>query len=216
MYHQYQFSFLSKYSFLFIIFLLISFSCKKSKTIKVIELENGLKIRESVTVIPNVYQMNADRNLKESVIKIEGKNLIVDFQGAILQGSNDKEFPDEYYGVGIEVRGENIEIKNLIVKGYGIGLKVDESKNIKIDSSNFSFMTKYKLDSKGEQPRSEARRIVINQESFGIGSGIYLKDSKNISISNSKIFQNDNGIEIEIAMVRKFTTMKLHIILDME
>ena len=68
-----------------------------------------MTISESVTISNQVFNINGEKNLDQSVLMIEGNDIIIDFNGATLQGSNDKSTPDQFYGLGILVQnGKNI------------------------------------------------------------------------------------------------------------
>src|SRR5688572_28660438 len=88
---------------------------------QLIDLKQGMKIISSVTIRKDLYGLNApDASGKVSlesipVIEIAGNNIVVDFNNAILQGSNDKQTPDEFYGVAVRVKGG----KNITVKFIG-------------------------------------------------------------------------------------------------
>jgi hypothetical protein len=69
-----------------------------------IDLKAGMVIKTSVTINPTKYYLNASANNKEPLLTIEGNNITVDFNHAVLQGSNDKTRPDEFYGLSILVK----------------------------------------------------------------------------------------------------------------
>src|SRR4051812_48873175 len=83
-----------------------------------IELKKGMTIKSSVQIKKGAYLLNGSDSLKSPVIVIEGNNITVDFNDAVLQGSNDKNYPNEFYGLAILVIGNNITIKNAVIRGY--------------------------------------------------------------------------------------------------
>src|SRR6266446_4374698 len=86
---------------------------------KEILITKGMVITTSITVKKAIYHLNADSPYQ--VITITGNNITVDFNGAELKGSNDKEWPDQFYGLGILIKGgRNIILKNAIINGFKI------------------------------------------------------------------------------------------------
>ncbi|HMK04076.1 MAG TPA: hypothetical protein VK489_07795 [Ferruginibacter sp.] len=60
-----------------------------------VELKRGMKITTSVQVKAAVYQLNGYDSLGRPVILIEGNNITVDFNKAIMQGSNKRRWQQE-------------------------------------------------------------------------------------------------------------------------
>jgi hypothetical protein len=62
-----------------------------------------------------VYKVDAYQNADQPVILIEGYRVTVDFNNAILQGSNTKKDPDQFFGIAIIIssHSSNVTIKNL-------------------------------------------------------------------------------------------------------
>src|SRR5690349_21333459 len=74
---------------------------------QLVNLKAGMKITSSITVHKTVFAINGT-DLNTPVIEITGENITVDFNDAILKGSNDKQLPDEFYGLAILIRdGKN-------------------------------------------------------------------------------------------------------------
>src|SRR6186713_3498029 len=77
-------------------------------------LTKGLTISKSVKIKKQTYKLDAPTSMDGALIIIEGNNITVDFNNAVLKGGNLKKNPDEFFGVAILVRsGSNITIKNL-------------------------------------------------------------------------------------------------------
>lgn len=168
------------------------FSCKKNTTN--IRLEKGMVISESVTVFTDTFKINSLHNQTKPALTIKGKNIVVDFQGAVLQGSNDEYFPNKFYGIGILVEGENIEIKNLEIKNYSGGFVADNVDGLKITNSKFNNNYKTKLSKKGVKDRSSG--FPIKRLDFS-DSAVQFRNSTNIIFKNNKITQNQHGINLQ-------------------
>ena len=51
-----------------------------------LSLKNGIQINRSVKVKTGIYQLTAAADTSLPVILVEGNDLVIDFNGAILQG----------------------------------------------------------------------------------------------------------------------------------
>ncbi|HEX6179944.1 MAG TPA: right-handed parallel beta-helix repeat-containing protein, partial [Chitinophagaceae bacterium] len=125
---------------------------------QVIDLKQGMKITSSVTIRKALYSINSpDASGKVSletapVIEISGNNIVIDFNNARLTGSNDKDMPDEFYGLAIRVTGgKNITIKNLSARGYKVALLATDVEGLVIENCNFSYNYRQHLNSTQEK-----------------------------------------------------------------
>ena len=71
---------------------------------KEIELKPGMTINHSVKIKPGTYLFSGNEDLEIPIITIEGKNIEIDFNGAILKGSKEFDLPNEFQGLGILVK----------------------------------------------------------------------------------------------------------------
>ena len=98
-------------------------------------LTKGLKISKSVKIKKQTYKLDAPVSMDGALIIIEGNNITVDFNNAVLKGSNLKKNPDEFFGVAILIRsGSNITIKNLKARGYKVALMAKGITNLTIEN----------------------------------------------------------------------------------
>ena len=80
---------------------------------KLISLKEGLIIKKSGLVKEQIYQITP-REIDKGIILIEGDNIEIDFNGALLNGASEGTLPDQFSGIGLEIRnGKNITLKNL-------------------------------------------------------------------------------------------------------
>ena len=144
-----------------------------------LELKKGLIIRSSVQIKPGKYFLNGSDSLNQPVLTIEGNNITVDFNMAILQGSNDQQMPNRFYGLAILIKGNNITLKNARVSGYKIALMAKGCKNLQIEFSNFSYNYRQHLQSNWlREDVSDWMSYHHNEQDEWLryGAGIYLKD----------------------------------------
>lgn len=153
-------------------------------------LKSNMIIRSSVQIKKGTYLLNASDSLQVPLIRIEGNNITVDFNKAVLHGSTDKQLPNEFYGLAILVKGNNITIKNAIVNGYKVAIMAQGCTNLKIEGSDFSYNYRQHLQSSwwGED-LSDWMSYHHNEhdEWLRYGAGIYLKDCSKAVITNNTI-----------------------------
>jgi len=195
---------MKKTKLLFFVLLLFSFfSCKRNTTN--VRLEKGIVISESVTVLADTFRINAE--LDEPAILIQGDNIVVDFQGAVLKGSNDKIYPNELYGVGILVKGKNIEIKNLHIQGYYLGILATHADNLKIKNTNLS----YNFRCKNEDKNKIYKCSQPLDSKFGkiSAAGLIVQNSQKLTLENNYISHNNTGLILESGVSGKIYNNKI-------
>ena len=202
---------MNKTKLLFSFILLITFfSCKKNTTN--IRLEKGMVISESVTVAKDIYKIDGNENNLTSelgAVVIRGENIVVDFQGATLLGSNEMKFPNEYFGVGLKINGKNIEIKNLNVHHYKTGLIAIGVEGLKISNSNFSY--NYRCNSKiKNKEEGNCNYSPPMNKPIDIQAGIELNVCKNIILKNNIISHNQIGLYLQSSENGKIYNNKIN------
>ncbi len=157
-----------------------------------VELTSGMVIKSSVTIHPRTYTLAASADLKRSLLVIEGNNITVDFNKAVLQGSADKSRPDEFYGLAILVKkgSKNITIKNAFIHGYKVAILADSVENLTIDHCDLSYNWRQHLQSNREREDiSDWMSYHHNEkeEWLRYGAAIYLVNCRSALISNNLI-----------------------------
>ncbi|MCG2614950.1 right-handed parallel beta-helix repeat-containing protein [Terrimonas sp. NA20] len=133
-----------------------------------------------------------------AAIVIEGNDITVDFNGAVLQGSSDVSNPDRFTGIAVEIRNSNkVTVRNLTIKGYKIALLVRNVENLVIENGDFSYNYRPRLQS--TQQKEDVSDWLSyhhneNNEWNRYGAGICLIDCRNAVIRNSKASGNQNGL----------------------
>ncbi|HET9057573.1 MAG TPA: right-handed parallel beta-helix repeat-containing protein [Chitinophagaceae bacterium] len=163
-----------------------------------LSLSANMHITSSAIVKKDIYHLNATEDFDKSVIVIEGNNITIDFNDAILAGSNDKKFPNEYYGTGILVKnGKNITIKNARVKGFKIALFALNVDGLTIENCDFSFNYRQHLQSNREREDvSDWMSYHHNEkdEWMRYGAGIYLSNCNKAKIFNNLVSNGQCGL----------------------
>ncbi len=161
-------------------------------------LKQGAKITRSVKIKRATYKLDGKDSLTTAVIVIEGNNITVDFNQAVLKGSNRKQSPDEFFGVAILIRnGRNITIKNLTAKGYKVALLAQNIDGLKVENCDFSYNYRQHLNSSQEKEDiSDWMSYHQNEkdEWLRYGAAMYLRGCNNAIISNSKVTGGQNAL----------------------
>ncbi|MEO8174614.1 MAG: right-handed parallel beta-helix repeat-containing protein, partial [Sediminibacterium sp.] len=155
-----------------------------------IDLKAGMVINASVTVNATRYYLDANSDLTKPLLTIEGNNITVDFNHAVLQGSNDKTRPDEFYGLSILVKkgSKNITIKNAQIHGYKVAILADSVTNLTIDHCDLSYNWRQQLQSNREREDISdwmSYHKNENDEWLRYGAAIYLKKCTQPVITNN-------------------------------
>ena len=107
-------------------------------TAQEIILKNGMTFKKSADIDSSHYKLNSKKKNKP-VLTVQGNNIILDFKGATLQGSNDKDLPDQFYGTAINIKkGKNITIRNLKIRGYRTAIDAKNIEGLKLENCDFS------------------------------------------------------------------------------
>jgi len=175
-----------------------NFQIKQAAAQAPVPLKSGMVISHSIMVKNSYYKFNAGHSSQRSVIEIKGDNIVVDFNGAVLQGSNDKIRPDEFYGVAIVVKeGSNITIKNAVIKGYKFAITGKGIRNLTIENCDFSYNFRQHLNSNRErEDLSDWQSYHHNEkdEWMRFGAGIYLRDCDSLMIKNNLVTAGQCGL----------------------
>lgn len=157
-----------------------------------VDLTEGMVISRSVTVNAKTFSLNAPAGKFEPLIVISGSNITVDFNHAVLQGSNDKTCPDEFYGIAVLVKkgSKNIVIRNAEIHGYKIAIMADSVSNLTIYNSDLSYNYRQHLQSNREREDISdwmSYHKNENDEWMRYGAAIYLKNCRKATVSNNTV-----------------------------
>jgi len=165
----------------------------------------GLHIKKSILVAPGHYSLpTKDTNTIQKqggVIIIEGKNIVLDLAGVVLDGAgNTPSFaPNQFTGIAIEIKpgSSHITIKNAIIKGYKIGIKADSVEALTIDNCNLSYNYRDALKSNFEKEDEDDWMSFHQNEKdewMRYGTGIYIKNCKGATITNNTVTNGQCGL----------------------
>ncbi|MEO1257696.1 MAG: right-handed parallel beta-helix repeat-containing protein [Bacteroidota bacterium] len=183
-----------KQATIFIFSFFILYACQKEKNTS---LKKGLTITESTVILQDTFKLNGSDSLNQPLINIEGENITVDFNNAVLIGSNDKKWPNEFYGTAVLIEGKNITIKNANIHGFKIAVMANGVDSLKLVDCNFSYNFRQQLKSTREREDVSdwlSHHQNNNDEWLRYGAAIYLKKCNNALVKNINITGGQNGI----------------------
>jgi parallel beta-helix repeat protein len=161
-------------------------------------LTKGLTISKSVKIKKQTYKLDAPTSMDAALIIIEGNNITVDFNNAVLKGSNLKKDPDEFFGIAVLVRsGSNITIKNLKARGYKVALLARGITNLTIENCDFSYNYRQHLNSTQEKEDISdwlSHHQNEKDEWLRYGAAMYLRDCESTLIKNIKVTGGQNAL----------------------
>ncbi len=157
-----------------------------------------MRITSSIKILKENYLINGFDSLSDAVITIEGDNITVDFNDAELRGSNNKKWPNEFYGTAIIIKaGKNITLKNANIHGFKIAVMGKGVENLTIQNCDFSYNYRQQLhSSRLEEDVSDWMSYHHNEkdEWLRYGAGIYLRNCIKINIHDNIITGGQCGL----------------------
>jgi len=195
--------------------LLILLFVQCSKEDGLVELTPGMVITESTTFQPGLYNLNTqDTTLTQALLTVQGQNITLDFSGAKIQGSNEIDRPNEFYGLCIKVEeGSNIIIKNLKVSGFKVGLMAVGVDSLQIIDCDFSYNYRQHLGSTREKEDVKDWLSYHQNDSdewLRYGMAIYLKGCNFALVKGLTVTGGQNGLMLSQSNDGLFYNNTLH------
>ncbi len=184
---------MKKHSFVFLACLLVLTACKSQQNLVPTV---GTTITQSVTLKKDTFLLSAFDSLRQ-VLTIEGENIIVDFNGAVINGGYGKSFPDQFIGTGILIKGKNITLKNATLLGFKVAIFAEGVDSLRLLDCNLSYNWRPRLRSIREREDfSDWLSFHQNDkdEWLRYGAGIYLKNCPNVLVRGCTVTQGMNGL----------------------
>ena len=157
-----------------------------------------MKISRSGKVLKKEYKLDGLSDNNKPVVLIEGENITIHFNQAVLQGSNQKQQPDEFFGVAIMVRNSrNITIKNLVARGYKVALMASNVESLVLENCDFSYNYRQHLNSTQEKEDVSdwmSYHHNENDEWLRYGAAMYLRNCHNATVKNCKVTGGQNAL----------------------
>jgi parallel beta-helix repeat protein len=150
----------------------------------------------SATVPKGVYRI-ADAN-DDGVLHIRGDGIVVDFQGATLDGAAADAKPDQFHGRGIVIESsKGVVLRNLTLRGFKIGVYCRDCQDLTIEGCDFSDNWKQHLLST-PQAENGADWLFGHEndanEWFRYGAAVYLDGCTAFTVRNCVARRGQNGL----------------------
>lgn len=157
-----------------------------------VSLKKGMLINHSIVIKNTTYHLDADTGLTSSLLVIEGKNIVVDFNNAILQSKSAINRPNLFHGLAILIKkgSSNIVLKNANIHGYKIAVMAEGVAQLSIENCNFSYNYRQQLHSNWQREDISdwmSYHHNENREWLRYGAGIYLDHCNGAIIKNNTI-----------------------------
>ncbi|MBI1225920.1 MAG: hypothetical protein GC192_11850 [Bacteroidetes bacterium] len=159
-------------------------------------LKQGMIITQTATIHLDTFFLSAADSLHSALV-IEGENITVDFAGAILDGGEGKETPDQFVGTGIVIKGKNITLKNAVVRGFKVAIFAEGVDSLKLIDCDLSYNWRPRLRSIREREDfSDWLSFHQNEkdEWLRYGAAIYLKNCQKALVRGCTATQGMNGL----------------------
>lgn len=161
-------------------------------------LAKGMKITKNAKIKKGVYKLDAFQNLDQPVILIEGDNITVDFNNAVLKGSSQEKNPDEFFGLAVLIHNSNhVTIKNLNARGYKVALLAKDVTSLTLENCDLSYNYRQHLNSTQEKEDISdwmSYHHNENDEWLRYGAAIYLRHCSMAIIRNCKVTGGQNAL----------------------
>lgn len=153
-----------------------------------------------------ITRMLPSSDVHHPAVVVVGDGLTVDFEGKTLRGSADSTEPDARTGLGLEVRGRNVTIKNLNVRGYFVGILARNCPNLKLINCDASFNWKQRLKSGLDKEdladwmsyhKNDHDEWLLGRPAEGVpayGGAFYLRGCDNVEIKGCRATGGQNGL----------------------
>lgn len=170
------------------------FSCKNTHDV---ELTSGMTLAESVTLRQDTFLLAGADSLGQPVLTIEGENLTVDFNGAVLDGGQGRQWPDQFSGTGILIKGKNITLKNAVVRGFKVAVMAEGVDSLRLLDCDFSYNWRPRLRSIREREDfSDWLSYHENDQDEWLryGAAMYLKNCQHALVRGVTVTGGMNGL----------------------
>lgn len=163
-----------------------------------ITLKAGMAITKSTKVTPAVYSLpNTSENGKTGALTIKGDNVVVDFQGATLQGTPASVQPDQRKGTGLVILGKNVTVRNLKIRGYKVALAAWNVPGLKLYNVDASYNWKqHLLSTLDREDGADWMSFHRNEkdEWLRYGAAFYLRGCDNFEVKGCRAVGGQCGL----------------------
>jgi hypothetical protein len=158
----------------------------------------GMVIERSVAIAPGRYRLPAPAD--GPAIRVRGDGITVDLTGVTLEGGDPLADPDTYRGTGLLVEDSaGVTIRGGAVRGYKVGVLARRAPRLHLTGGDLSYNWKPRLWS-GIEKESLLDWMSYHDnerdEWLERGAAIYLSESDEAEIDNTRAHQGQNGLMV--------------------
>lgn len=166
--------------------------------IVVVDRDN-IQITQSCSISIDAHHIvDTDNN---GVLHITGDDVVVDFNGSVLNGASSGQKPDTFAGIGVRITGKRVTLKNAHVSGYKGGIYASNANNLVIEDCDISgnFQQRLRSTAKAEDGADwlSPHNNDDNQWLTNYGAGIYIEDSNDVTVRRIYARNGQNGIVLD-------------------
>jgi hypothetical protein len=133
----------------------------------------------------------------KAAITVRGDGITIDFANSTLLGTPREADPDSRTGIGVEIKGKNITLKNLRARGYKVGIIAKDCPGLKLVNCDLSYNWKPRLLSTIEREDSGDWMSYHQNEKdewLRYGAGVYLRGCNKFQIVGLTVTGGANGL----------------------
>ncbi len=160
-------------------------------------LHKGDVITHTIKVKKGTYYFEGLDSLTPALI-VDGNNITIDFNGAILKGNKNIKEPNLFSGTTIMIRkGKNVIIKNAVINGFKVAIMAVNADGLEIMNCDLSYNFRQHLNSgrlKEDVSDWQSYHHNDNDEWLRFGAGIYLKNCDGANIHDNIITNGQCGL----------------------
>lgn len=151
--------------------------------------------------------LRPSRDLSAPALVIRGDGITVDFGGLILRGSPPDSDPDQRKGLGVQIEGRNITVRNLQVRGYSVGIRAVNAPGLRLENIDASYNYAARLKSTADR-EDLADWMSYHQndkdEWLRYGAAVYLRGCDGAQVSGLRVTGGQNGLMVSHTNGGKF------------
>jgi len=157
-----------------------------------------MAIHQSTTIQSDTFLLPGNDNLHQPTLTIEGDNIVVDFQNALMRGSEAVSHPDQFKGLAVLVRNsQKVTIRNLRIRGYKVALMAEGVDSLLLENCDFSYNYRQRLKSTREQEHLDDWLYYHHNEEdewLRYGTAVYLKECDYATVHGLTVTGGQNGL----------------------
>jgi len=176
---------------------LLTVACRQSP----VQFTPG-EIDRSISFQNGVFIPDSARLVSDSIIlEIRGNDIVIDFDGLVIDGRSLHESPDKFNGIAIRITdSKNVEIRNLTVHGMRYALFAENVDSLKLINCDFSYNYRPRLQSKWDREALSDWLYFHNNENdewLRYAGAVYLKQCDNALVKNVRSQQGFNALMMD-------------------